>query len=75
MGFGDKFKNLAKQAQDAVAEHKDQIHDAVDRVSVAANEKTKGKYADKIVKMNEKAGAAVDKVSTGEAGGRDKADG
>ena len=23
MGLGDKFKNLAKQAQDSVAEHKD----------------------------------------------------
>jgi MT0933-like antitoxin protein len=72
MGLGDKFKNLAKQAQGAVAEHKDQIQDAVDRVSVAANEKTKGKYADKIVKMNEKAGAAVDKMSAGETGGTDQ---
>jgi translation elongation factor EF-Ts len=63
VGFGDKFKDLAKQAQDAVAEHKDQIHEAVEAVSVAADEKTKGKYSDKIAKFGQKAGDVVDKVA------------
>jgi hypothetical protein len=63
MGLGDKFKNLASQAKEAVAEHKEQIHDAVDVASAAADRKTKGKYTAKIAKMNEEAGAAVDKVS------------
>ncbi len=62
MGLGDKVKNLAKQAQDAVAEHKDQIHGAVDAVSVAADRRTKGKYTDKISKAGKKAGDAVDRL-------------
>jgi hypothetical protein len=62
MAFGDKVKNLAKQAQDAVVEHKDQIQGAVDAVSVAADRKTKGKYTARIQTMGQKAGAAVDKL-------------
>jgi translation elongation factor EF-Ts len=71
MGLGDTFKDLAKQAQEAVAQHKDEIHDAVDRASVAADQKTHGKYTDKIAKVSQKAGEAVDKVSGGDgrAGG------
>jgi MT0933-like antitoxin protein len=63
MGLGDKFKNLTKQAQDAVAEHKDEIHDAVDRVSAAADQQTRGKYTAKIAKAGQKAGEAVDKFA------------
>lgn len=63
MGLGDKFKDLAKQAQEAVGEHRDEIHDAVDRVSVAADQQTKGKYTDKIAKVGQKAGEAVDKFA------------
>ena len=44
MGLGDKFKSLASQAKEAVAEHKEQIHDAVDAASTVATAKTKGKY-------------------------------
>jgi hypothetical protein len=62
MALGDKFKNLAKQAQDAVVEHKDQIHGAVDAVSVAADRRTRGRYTDKIARMGQKAGEAVDKL-------------
>ncbi len=69
MGLGDKFKDLAKQAQETVAEHKEQIHDAVDTVSVAADRKTHGKYTDKIAKAGQKAGEVVDKVSGGDGEG------
>ena len=61
MGLGDKFKDLAKQAQGAVAEHKEQIHEAVDAVGVAADRKTGGKHTAKIAKMGQKAGDAIDK--------------
>jgi hypothetical protein len=64
MGFGDKIKDLRKQAQEAVAEHKEQIQNAVEVASVAANEKTQGKYAGKIAKFGEKATSAVDKFGT-----------
>ena len=67
MGLSDKFKNLAKQAQDAVADHADKLHDAVDTVGVAVNEKTQGKYASKIAKVGEKTGSTIDKLSGTEA--------
>jgi hypothetical protein len=67
MGLGDRFKDLAKQAQVTVAEHKEQIHDAVDAMGVAADQKTRGKYTDKITKVGQKAGEAIDKFS-GEEG-------
>jgi len=62
MGLGDKFKDLAKQAQGAVAEHKDQISGAVDRASVVADQRTHGKYTDKISKAGQKAGRVVEKL-------------
>jgi MT0933-like antitoxin protein len=62
MGFGDKFKDLAKQAQEAVAERKEQITEVVDRASVAADQRTGGKYTDKIAKFGQKAEQVVDKV-------------
>jgi hypothetical protein len=66
MGLGDKFKTFAKQAQDAVVEHKDQIHQAMDAAGVAADRKTKGKYTAKIAKFGEKAGEALDKLGAEE---------
>jgi hypothetical protein len=67
MGLSDKFKNLAKQAQDAVAANADKLHEAVDTVGVAVNEKTQGKYATKIAKVGEKTSSAIDKIGGTEA--------
>jgi hypothetical protein len=61
MGLGDTFKDLAKQAQGAVAEHKDQIRETVDAVGVAADRKTGGKHTAKIAKMGQTANDAIDK--------------
>ncbi len=69
MGFGDKFKDLTQQAKDRVAENREKIQEAVDAAAVAANEKTHGKYANKIMKVNEKTGSALDKFSAGAQGG------
>lgn len=62
MGLTDKFKDIPQQAQDADAEHKDEIHEAVDAAGVAVDRKTKGKHSDKIAKFGEKAGDAIDKL-------------
>jgi hypothetical protein len=62
MGLSDKLKDLRKQAETAVAEHRDQITDAVGTIGVAANERTKGKYAEKIAKAGDKLTATVDKI-------------
>ncbi len=63
MGLGDKFKDAAKQARESVADHKDQLHDVVDAVGVAADRKTRGRYTTRIAKLGEKAGGAVDKLA------------
>ena len=62
MGLGDKFKNLAKQAQDSMADHKDQLQGAVEAVSVATDRKTKGRHTDKIARMGQKANDALDRL-------------
>jgi hypothetical protein len=63
MGFGDKFKDLAKQAQDAVAERKEQISGAVDRATVVADQRTGGKYSEQIAKAGQKATGVVEKLA------------
>jgi hypothetical protein len=63
MGFGDKLKGLKDQAQQAVAENKDKIQGAVQVVGDAANTKTHGKYATKIMKVGEKVETSVDKFA------------
>src|SRR5208282_2986411 len=69
VGFSDKLKQLKQQAQEAVAENKDKIHEAVEVVSVGADQKTHGKYTAKIAKFGQKASDAVDKFS-GDADGQ-----
>ena len=70
MGFGDKLKGLKDQAQQAVADTKDKIQHAVLVVGDAANTKTHGKYAAKIMKVGEKVESSVDKFAASpEAGG------
>jgi hypothetical protein len=66
MGLGDKFKTLAKQAQDSAAEHKDQLQGAVEAVTVAADRKTKGRHTDKIARMGQKASDALDRLGDDE---------
>jgi hypothetical protein len=66
MGLGDKFKDLAKQAQDSVAEHKEQLQGAVEAVGVAADRKTKGRHTDKIARMGQKASDALDRLGSDE---------
>lgn len=76
MGLGDKFKSLAKQAQDSVAEHKDQLQGAVEAVGVAADRKTKGRHTDKIARMGQKASDALDRLGPDdEAAGQARAAG
>jgi uncharacterized membrane protein len=63
MGFGDKLKDLRKQAQEAVSEHSEQVHNALDAAAVAANAKTRGKHTQRITKFGEKASSALDKFA------------
>jgi MT0933-like antitoxin protein len=63
MGLRDKLTGLREQAQEAVAEHKEQIQNAMETTGEAIDRKTHGKYTDKIAKYGQKASDAVDKLS------------
>ena len=60
MGIADKLKGLTSKAEDEAAEHKDQIHEAVEKAEVAADQRTGGKYHDQIQKAAAKADTFVD---------------
>lgn len=62
MGFGDTLKDLTKKAQDAAAEHQDQIRAAVQKAQVTVNQQTGGKYEEKIAKAGAKAEALVESL-------------
>jgi MT0933-like antitoxin protein len=63
MGLRDKIAGLREQAQEAVAEHKDQIQGAMETAGEAVDRKTHGKYTDKIAKYGQKASDAVENFS------------
>jgi ElaB/YqjD/DUF883 family membrane-anchored ribosome-binding protein len=60
MGIADRLKSLTSKAEDAAAEHKEQIHEAVEKAEAAADERTGGKYHDQIQKAAAKADTFVD---------------
>jgi ElaB/YqjD/DUF883 family membrane-anchored ribosome-binding protein len=63
VGLSDRLKNLRKKAEDTAVEHKDQIHQAVQKAEDAADQRTQGKYHDKIAKAGDMADAYVDKLN------------
>ena len=65
MGLGDKLKELKKQAQESVAEHSEQIHDAMGVAAAAVDKKTHGKHTAKIAKFGQKAVDKVDQFTEG----------
>jgi hypothetical protein len=62
MGLSDKLKDLQRKAEDAAAEHKDQIKQTVQKVGEATDQRTGGKYSERIQKMSEKAGGLADRL-------------
>jgi len=60
MGLTDKFKDLAKKAEDEAASHKDQVHKAVLKAEEAADQRTGGQYHEQILKAGQKADVYVD---------------
>jgi hypothetical protein len=60
MGFADRLKDLKTKAVDATVERSDKIHEAVEKVATTADERTGGKYHDKIQQAGAKAGSLVD---------------
>jgi hypothetical protein len=64
MGLRDKLTDLREQAQQAVSEHKDEIKGAMETAGSTVDQKTHGKYTDKIAKYGQKATDAVEKFGS-----------
>ena len=62
MGLKDRLKDLHGKAEGAVAEHRDQIKDTVQKVGDAADKRTGGKYSERIHKAQERAGGLVEGI-------------
>jgi hypothetical protein len=62
MGLADKLKLLTKKAEDTAGEHKDQIHEAVQKAEVAADQRTGGAYHDQIGNAAAKVDGYVDRL-------------
>lgn len=66
MGLSDRLKDLKGKAEDAVVERKDQIHQAVEKAGAVADQRTGGKYSERIQKVSERAVGMVDGLKDGE---------
>jgi hypothetical protein len=60
MGFSDRLKDMRSKAEEAVVEHKDQIQQTVQKVGAAADQRTGGKYSERIQKAGAKASGFVE---------------
>lgn len=59
MSLMDNLKNLAGKGQEAAAKNSDKINQAVDKAGDFLDQRTKGKYSDKIQKGKEAARKVV----------------
>ncbi|QBJ97424.1 antitoxin [Rhodococcus sp. ABRD24] len=59
MGFMDSIKGLVGKGQELAAEHSDKVQGAIDKAASLADEKTGGKYSDKIDKAADAARKVV----------------
>lgn len=66
MGLTDRFKDLRSKAEGAVVERSDQIHSAVEKAAAVADQRTGGKYSDRIQKAGAKADGLLDSLKDGE---------
>jgi ElaB/YqjD/DUF883 family membrane-anchored ribosome-binding protein len=66
MGLADRLKGLTKKAEDTAVEHKDQIHEAVQKAEATADQRMGGKYHEQIQKAGDKADSLVDRLQESE---------
>jgi len=62
MGLTDRLKDLKGKAEDAVSEHGEQIHGAVEKAAAAADQRTGGRYSERIHKAGAKADSLVESL-------------
>jgi ElaB/YqjD/DUF883 family membrane-anchored ribosome-binding protein len=63
MGLLDRMKGLTKKAEDTAVEHKDQIHETVQKAEATAEERTGGRYHEQIQTAAAKVDGFVDGLS------------
>ena len=70
MGIADRLNQLKSKAVDATVEHSDKIQEAVEKVTSTADQRTGGKYHERIEQAAAKAGTLLDglKGAPGQAG-------
>jgi TRAP-type C4-dicarboxylate transport system substrate-binding protein len=68
MALLDSLKNLFKQGGSQVAAHKDQAHQAVQKVGDEVDKRTGGKYEGQVDSAQQKADDAINKLSGDEHG-------
>jgi len=66
MGLTDRVKDLRSKAEGAVVERSDQIHNAVEKAAAVADERTGGKYSERIQKAGAKADDLLDSLKGSE---------
>ena len=76
MGLADRLKDLKTKATDAVVERNEKIHDVVEKATTTADQRTGGKYHERIQKVGAKADSLVDGLKgTEKAPGADEGEG
>lgn len=59
MGFADNLKGIVDKGKQVAAENSDKIEDVVDKAADFIDNKTGGKYADKVDKVQDAAKKAI----------------
>lgn len=59
MGFADNLKGIVDKGKNLAAENSDKIEDVVDKAGNFIDDKTGGKYADKVDKVQDAAKKAI----------------
>jgi hypothetical protein len=67
MGISDRLKDLKTKATDAAAEHSEKLHEAVDKAATVADQRTGGKYSERIQKVGAKADGLVESIAATDA--------
>jgi len=76
MGIADRLNELKSKAVDATVEHSDKIHEAVEKVASTADQRTGGKYHERIEQAGAKAGSLLDSLKGApDQAGAENADG
>ena len=66
MGILNRLKSLRTKAEEAAVEHKDQLHKAVGKAEKLVDQRTQGKYHDKIAKVADQADSQLDGLASRE---------